>query len=112
MASGPIPILHKCRRPRIPSPSFAQPFRGSEPVRSGLLRLKPERVCYLNCEESCNVTEADTPQASGLLACPEEVSSCEVVRSPCERGFAPVRGGFHGSGKVRASGGCLGTERR
>src|SRR3954453_1937965 len=102
MASGPIPIFHNGRRPRIPSPSFAQPFRGSEPARSGLLRLEPERACYLNCEESCNVTEADTLRASGLLACPEEVSSCEVAVLngvlPL-RSFAPVRGGFYGSSK-------------
>ena len=61
------PDFPQRRRPRIPSPSFAQPFHGSERARSSLLRLKPERVCYLNCEESCNVTEADTLQASGLL---------------------------------------------
>ncbi len=37
-----------------------------------------EWICYLNCEESCNVTEADTSQALSLSACPEEVSSCEM----------------------------------
>src|SRR4051794_25644334 len=86
------PDLPQSRRLRIPSPSSAQLLCGSEFARSSLLRLKPERLCYLNCEESCNVTEADTLRASGLVACPEEVSSCEVaVREgfcPCARRFS------------------------
>ena len=63
--------------PAHPFSEFRSAFSGSERARSRPLRQKPERSCYLHCEESCNVTEADTLRASGLLACPKEVSSCE-----------------------------------
>ena len=53
--------------PAHPFCEFRSAFSGSERARSRPLRQKPERVCYLNCKESCNVTEADTPQAPGLL---------------------------------------------
>ena len=74
------------------------------------------------------MTEADRlgPQGLGVS---EEVSSCEAAyawarsgAAPlCAAGFAPVRGGFirqfpcgnaGDQAQVRASGGCLGTERR
>ena len=67
-------------------------------------------------ERVCHVTEADAPGANALDVS-EEVSSCEAAWCG---GFAPVRGGFVRRNKcsagdqaqVRASGGCLGTERR
>ena len=67
-------------------------------------------------ERVCHVTEADAPGANALDVS-EEVSSCEAA---WRRGLAPVRGGFVRRNKcsagdqaqVRASGGCLGTERR
>jgi hypothetical protein len=72
--------------------------------------------CLKGEERVCHVTEADRlgPQGLGVS---EEVSSCEAAWCG---GFAPVRGGFVRRNKcsagdqaqVRASGGCLGTERR
>jgi hypothetical protein len=74
-------------------------------------------------ERVCHVTEADTPGAKALDVS-EEVSSCEAARI---WGLAPVRGGVRRfpagpwfraaetpgiKRKRRASGGCLGTERR
>ena len=68
-------------------------------------------------ERVCHVTEADAPGANALDVS-EEVSSCEAA--VCVGGLAPVRGGFvrrnessaWDQAQVRASGGCLGTERR
>ena len=83
-------------------------------------------------ERVCHVTEADAPGANALDVS-GEVSSCEVAVSGAtplrrERGHwvlplcaAVLCGGTHGLAfgvppvikrEVRASGGCLGTERR
>ena len=68
-------------------------------------------------ERVCHVTEADAPGANALDAS-EEVSSCEAAGRmgfcPCARRFvrrflAETPGIKR---KLRASGGCLGTERR
>ena len=77
MALDIDPDLPQTPPPAHPFSEFRSAFSGSERARSRPLRQKPGWVCYLNCEESCNVTEADTLRASGLVACPEEVSSCE-----------------------------------
>jgi hypothetical protein len=75
-------------------------------------------------ERVCHVTEADRLGAAKAVRLSEEVSSCEAA---WRRGLAPVRGGFMrrfpggtsvpcgnagDQAQVRASGGCLGTERR
>jgi hypothetical protein len=77
--------------PALPPP--AHPFSEFRPALSGAARArssplwqkpyrqKPRWKCYLNCEESCNVTEADTPQASRLLRVRKKClhMKCEVA---------------------------------
>jgi hypothetical protein len=67
-------------------------------------------------ERVCHVTEADAPGANALDVS-EEVSSCEAAW----RGVLPLCAAVLCGGtnvppgikrKLRASGGCLGTERR
>ena len=80
-------------------------------------------------ERVCHVTEADAPGANlslrkqGALDVSEEVSSCEaavcVGSCPCARRFCAAErhrlnpwSSAGDQAQVRASGGCLGTERR